>query len=209
MDPDNTTPGAVPDASQLNAAGAPPAVAPVSPQGTVASDALTLAELNEHLGKQFPNKESALKAFKDTFSYVGKKKEDIEKEVRANISNNDGLEKLAKELEVERRERFYDKNPQYADPAVRAIIESTGKSPQEVVNSEAFKTVFSKVADYDKSQKLKTVLESNPRLASSRDNITKAKEAQREAFKTGDYQGQSKENVERLAVDAVKDAYEM
>jgi len=209
MEPDNISAAAVPDESQLNSPGAAATVAPVSPQGTAAPDALTLVELEQLLGRKFGNKESAFKAFKDTFSYVGKRKEDIEKEVRATIQNNDGLERLSKELEVERRERFYDKNPQYADPAIRSIIESTGKSPQEVVNSEAFKTVFTKVADYDKSQKLKTVLESNPRLASSRDNLTKAREIQQESFKQGTFQGRPKEEVERLAVDAVKEAYEM
>ena len=209
MNPDNTIEGAVPEPSQLNGAGATPTVAPVSPQGTVASDALTLSELNEHLGKTFPNKDAALKAFKDTFSYVGKKKEDIEKEVRAGIQNDSRIDTLAKELAIERNERFYDRNPQYADPSIRKIIESTGKSPQEVVNSEEFKSVFTKVAEYDKSQKLRTVLESNPRLASSKDALTKALEIQETAFKSGNFQGQSKDDVEKLATQAVKQAYEM
>jgi hypothetical protein len=206
MDPDNTTAAAVPEGSQLNPAGA---AATVAPAPVTAPEGLTLAELNEHLGKQFPNRDSALKALKDTFSYVGKKKEDIEKEVRASVQQNDGIERLSKELEVERRERFYDKNPQFADPSIRKIIESTGKSPQEVVNSEEFKTVFNKVSEYDKSQKLRTVLESNPRLATSKDNLSKARELQEAAFKTGNYQGRPKEEVDRLAVDAVKEAYEM
>ena len=78
MDPENNNPVAVPDASQLNAAGADGTV-----QNVPATDGMTLSEINAALGKNFPNKEAALKSFKDTFSYVGKKVEDVKKEVMA------------------------------------------------------------------------------------------------------------------------------
>ncbi|WP_165962072.1 hypothetical protein, partial [Acinetobacter baumannii] len=86
---------------------------------TQSVEALSLAEINANLGKNFPNKDAAIKAFKDTFSYVGKKKEDIEKEVRANLATSDEITKLSQKLDAVEKERFFDKNPQYADPSVR------------------------------------------------------------------------------------------
>lgn len=204
MNEENITDGTLSDASQLNAADVSSTVgsgtdttAPTQPV-----EALTLAEINASLGKNFPTKESAIKAFKDTFSYVGKKREDIEKEVRANVQTDDRISKLAQELEVERKERFYDRNPQYADPAVRKLIDSIGGNPSDVVNREEFKQVFEKVSGFDKSQKLKTVLESNPRITSSRDNLTKASEIRNKT-------GQVNHEVEKLAVNAVKEAFEL
>lgn len=195
MPNDNTTPDALPGDAQLTPADANGTV------GNAAGDGLTLAEINNALGKTFTTKDAALKSFKDTFSYVGKKVEDVEKEVLQRINNDTRIDTLAKELQTERIERFYDKNPQYADPSIRKFIESTGKSPVEVVNSAEFKDIFAKVSGFDETQKLRTVLESNPRLASSRDSLTKA----REAAKANN--GQANDDVEAAVADAVKSAY--
>ena len=195
MDPENNNPVAVPDASQLNAAGADGTV-----QNVPATDGMTLSEINAALGKNFPNKEAALKSFKYTFSYVGKKVEDVKKEVMAEVQSSAKTDQLAQELAEMRKERFYDKNPKYADANVRAIIEASGKSPAEFVETPAFKAIFEKVSGYDESQKLKTVLESNPRLSSSRDSLTKAREI---ASKTD----RPTEEVESMVANAVKDAY--
>lgn len=181
-------------ASQLNAADPNAAV------GTVATgDAsqLSLSELNTLTGKQYTSKESALKSIKDTFSYVGMKKEDIAKEI-ASSSNNDAV---TKELASIRKDMFYKDNPDYAP--YRNLIEKVGGTPAEVVNSAEFKDVFTKAKGYDESAKLKTVLESNPRIASSRDSITKARDLQA----TGGSNPQTKAQVEKLATDAVKDAF--
>ena len=214
MDPENITGSELPDASQLNAPGSEPTVgsvpaAPAATAPTQTVEALSLAEINASLGKQFPTKEAAIKAFKDTFSYVGKKKEDIEREVRANVQADSRIDQLAKELEAERKERFFDRNPQYADPAVRKFIEKVGGNPQDVVNSEEFKGIFNKVVEYDKSAKLKTVLESNPRLQVSKDSLSKARDIASTAVRPdGQLTGKAKEESERLVLDAVKSAYE-
>ncbi len=203
MDPENITGQGLPDGSQLNPADPSSTVGNGTGTGTAPAqsvEALSLAEINKQLGKNFPTKESALKALSDTFSYVGKKKEDIEKEVRGAINTDTRIDTLAKELEAERKERFFDKNPQYADPAVRKLIETIGGNPSEVVNREEFKTVFEKVSGFDKSTKLKTVLESNPRMASSRDNLTKARDIVKNT-------GQVTHDVQNLAVNSVKDAF--
>jgi len=199
MDPENITGNGLPDGSQLNPADPTPTVGNVTaPAQTV--EALSLAEINASLGKNFPTKDAAIKAFKDTFSYVGKKKEDIEKEVRANLATSDEITKLSQKLDAVEKERFFDKNPQYADPAVRKLIETIGGNPSEVVNREEFRTVFEKASGYDKSSKLKTVLESNPRMVASRDNLSKANDIVKNT-------GRVTNEVESLALQAVKDAY--
>lgn len=203
MDPENITEGGLSDGSQLNPADPTSTVGNGTGNNTASAqqvEALSLAEINKQLGKNFPTKEAALKAFSDTFSYVGKKKEDIEKEVRASVQTDDRISKLAQELEIERKERFFDKNPQYADPAIRKLIDSLGGNPSDVVNREEFKTVFEKVSGYDKSVKVKTVFESNPRITSSRDNLSKASEI---VNKTG----QVTHEAQKHALNAVKDAY--
>lgn len=170
--------------------------APVTPsvQPEPSKDSLTLAEVNAFLGKDFKDKETALKAVKDTFSYVGKKKEDIERDILA----SQDITKLSTELSSIRKDMFFKDNPQYAEH--RKLIEKLGSNPSEVVNSEEFKGIFTKAEGFDKTQKLKTVLESNPRLSSSSDSLKKASE-------TLIKEGYASPETEQLAVNAVKDAF--
>lgn len=191
MEEENIISNGIADASQLNAP------APEETVGSVAGEGMTLAEINTTLGKNFPTKEAALKSFKDTFSYVGKKKEDIEREVTSKLQVNEQTNKLAQEIEEMRKERFYDKNPQYS--SLRSVIEKAGGNPADVVNQDWFKEISTKVSGYEETQKLKTVLESNPRLASSRDSLSKA----RELSQTGG----SRDAIENNILNAVKDAY--
>jgi len=173
------------DASQLNAPapeGADSNVPDNSP------DTLTLAELNESLGKNFKDKATALKSFKDTFSYVGKRKEDIAKELGGNT------EALANEIRQIKENAFFEKNPDYAP--YRSAIIKMGQNPEEVVNTPEFKAIFEKTIGYDKSQSLKSVLVSNPRLAQSKDNLAKARESG------------NQEERERLATLAVLETLE-
>ena len=195
MPEENITPAAQPDASQLNAAGAAGTV------GSVPSEAMTLAEINSALGKNFLTKEAAINSWKETNSFVGTRKEQIESEVLAKLGNQDQTNKLAQELEEMRRERFYDKNPQYS--SLRAVIEKVGGNPADVVNADWFKDTYTKVSGYDESQKLKTVLESNPRLNSSRDALSKARELS-QSNPTG-----NKDAIESNVLSAIKDAYGM
>ncbi len=166
---------------------------------------MTLEELNGALGKQFPDRETAIKSIKDTFSYVGKKVEDIEKEVIAKVQNNEAVTKLTSEMANLRKDMFYKDNPQYADPDVRKIIEGLGANPAEIVQSEPFKNIFTKVQGFNETAKLKTVLESNPRLAVSKDNLSKAAEL----FRTSSTdKGQTRDQAESLIAGAVRATYQ-
>lgn len=164
MPEEDITLEALADESQLNSPAA---------EGTVSDEsqpkALSLEEINTALGKNFKDLPTALKSVKDTYAYVGKRKEDIIKEVGGNTSE------IATELKTIKDNMFFDKNPEYAP--YRKAMERMGSNPVEVANSEEFKTIFEKAKGFDDSQKLKSVLVSNPRLAQTKDALTKAREA--------------------------------
>lgn len=176
------------DESQLNSApveGASNAVAQTSPE----VEAMTLNELNTLLGKSFKDKASAMDSLKQLNSYVGKKKEDIIKELSG------GNENITKEIKQIKENLFYSKRPELEE--YRPLISKLGENPEEVVGTQEFKTIFEKAKGYDETVKLKTVLESNPRLTSSRDHMTKAREAS---------QAGNKAQAENFALKAVLDS---
>lgn len=159
------------------ALGGEPQLSPAPATASVEAkpDTLTLEELNQKLGKNFTDKETAIKALKDTFSFVGKRREDIEREVYSKYEPAiDEVKKTSEELAILRKEIFYKDNPQYA--AHRNLIDRLGKSPAEVVNNPDFKQLFEKADGFDKSQNLKTVLETSPRIQATRDSFAKARD---------------------------------
>lgn len=168
------------DASQLNA----PAVDTAST--AVAPEAMTLEELNSTLGKNFKDKASAMQSLKELNSFVGKK---IEPAVPDSI---------IKELKELKENQFYSQHPELKEH--RALLSRLDSNPEVAYQSPEFQSIFTKAKGYDENIKLKTVLESNPRLSSSKDNLTKAKEAMDAGNKT---------SAEAYALQAVKDAYEM
>ncbi len=149
------------------------------------------------MGKNFTSKDAALKAFKDTFSFVGKRQEDIKREVMAEVSTGNQTNELAKQLEQIRKDMFYKDNPQIAP--YRAVIEKIGGNPSDVVNAPEFKEILSKAQGYDESQKLRTVLESNPRIVSSKTKLDQARDMVKQTGVT--------DQVSQLATDAVLEAY--
>lgn len=165
---------------------------PVEKASSVAPEALTLDELNGFLGKQFKDKQTALQSLKELNSFVGKKKEDIFKEIAGNT------ETLTNEIRQIKENQFYDRKPEFKD--YKDIISKLGDNPESVVESPEFKKIYEKAKGYDETVKLKTVLESNPRLAQSRDALTKA----RESLTAG-----NQAEAESHAVNAVLEAYKL
>ena len=164
---------------------------------TVSSDTveqLSLRELNEYLGKSFKDKATAIKSIKDTYSFVGRRQEDAIKTLDP--------ERFISRDQYE-SDMFYSKNPEYEKSGVRTVIDSLakaqGKRPSDIVQSDDFKAIFSKVRGYDESQSVRSVLETNPRMAGSRDNFAKAQEAMKSGNKIA---------AEELAVRAVMEAYQ-
>lgn len=198
MEPSN--PGAAsPDGSQLNPAAPAPNATPAPVTSPPPVDNLSLDELNKLTGREFKSKDMALKSIKDTFDFATTRKTDIYNQVAA--AQTEEARKTAESLAATQKELFYLQKPEFAP--YRDLIGSLGPNPAEVVNSAIFKETFAKLSEHEKTSKLKTVLESNPRLAASRDGLSKAAELKKSQY------GVVNENVEKLVTDAVIDAFDM
>jgi hypothetical protein len=164
-------------------------ITPTDGQETVegASDVLTLDELNTHLGKNFKDKDAALKSFKDTFSFVGSAGQ--EKAPQATPQQGPGEQESYDALVSARLEKefFYRDNPEYSEHRefIENLASGSGKKPQEVVESDSFKLFFEKATGYDEVQKSKSVIQSNPRLAASSDKIKEASEQAQSGDRAG------------------------
>jgi len=129
----------------------------VQPAGRPATEAMTLEELNAHLGRNFTNKEAALKALKDTFSYVGKKTEPSEDLLKAKgYMTKDEFE----------NELFFRDNPNHKanQKILESIAKADGVSLAKAAETPEYKKLFEDSSEYEKVQSLKTVLNPNPRL---------------------------------------------
>lgn len=131
--------------------------------GTVESPAVTLAELNKHLGSDFKDPSTALKALKDTKDFVGKRKEDIAAEVRSTLSPQTASTDLTSKVQSLETQVFYANNPQYKGH--EAIINAMGSVPADVVGGEAFKSYFEKAKVADEVAQNRSVVSSNARLS--------------------------------------------
>ncbi len=172
--------------------------------GASVSEAVELKDiLSKELGKQFPTNEAALKAVKDTFSYVGRNREQVRAEVLAEVSqkNNVDMSNFVSKAEFD-ESNWYKDNPEYAPH--KAIISSVQKaqgfaSPADAINSDVLKETLGQLKEYNSIQKSKSVLHSNPRLGQVTDKMTQAKES----LKQGDF-----ETARNSAVVAAMQAFE-
>lgn len=118
---------------------------------------LSLDELNTILGKKFSSKESALKSIKDTYGFVGKRKQDAKEE----ISKEDFIPRSEFETIL-----FYDKNPDVAKhrEVIDAYAKANGISAREASEVPALKSLIEKASGFEKTESLKTVMTSSPKL---------------------------------------------
>lgn len=140
---DNLTDTTLSDAPQLSTADGNAAVAP----------ALSLAELNSTLGKQFKDVPTALKALKDTQSYVGKK-------VAVEPAPDNTLKS---EIDSLKTEVFYASHPELKGH--ESMLKALGSNPAEAYESDAFKTYLEKATVADSVNNSKSVVSSNARLS--------------------------------------------
>lgn len=168
MDPKNNTTG---DGQPAIVADLTPAL-PVDVKDTPSApkvDSLTLEEINVLTNKNFPDKETALKAIKDNFSFVGKKKEDVATDL---VNKGEYISK--KELDTE---FLYRENKLASDN--RTIIDSFAKAnnltAREALERPEIKSILDKVKNYDASQSIKSVIETNPKLGQLKDSSTEVK----------------------------------
>lgn len=181
--------------------------------------------LSKELGKTFTSDESALKAVKDTFGYVGKvgKVQPILQKLQAKFGGEANVLTLMENLadkglpeskpEVKDDSKFVSREQYELDTffaknsklephreLIDALRIKTGKPLSEVIELPAFKSVFDKASAYDETEKSRSVLHSNPRLGQATDKISKA----REHVTSGNIAA-----ARQSAVEAVIDAYGM
>ena len=206
MENENTTPETLPE-------GEAPQETPLDSQEGAAPNVnepkdvneMSLKDINETLGKDFPSKEAALKSIKDTYSYIGKKQEANKSEVdTSNFIDKDRYE----------TDMFFAQHKNYAEyKDVIMDMKKEGQPVQEVVESESFKKVFDKVSKFDEIEQSRSVLQSNPRLGQITDKISDAREKlvkSKQAMAIGD--SVASENAfnaaKEDAVNAVLDTFE-
>lgn len=170
-------------------------IVPADSDSTSTEPALTLSEINAHLGKNFPTKEAALKALKDTSVFAVTKEEKIAERIRASLNTGDNGS-MAQELAQIKESMFYKDNPEYAD--YRETIKALGKNPSEVIDSPAFKQIYGDAKTGKEFKNTRTVLESNPRITEAKSSLERASEAMN-AGRT--------DQAKELAAQAVADAF--
>lgn len=176
-------------------------VANATPDASAPVEGMTLDELNAHLGKRFPDKETALKSIKDTFKYVGAKKGAESQDIAA-IQR-----KFSEDL-------FFVKRPDLEPhrELAEALAAKHGVDVTQAVELPSFKSYVEKASGYDTTQQAKSVLQSNPRLGAVKDNMQEARalsKQAREALQAGDanYAANLSETAKDKAVGAVLEAY--
>lgn len=181
-------------------------------------------QLGAALGKEFPDDKTALKAVKDTFSFVGeigniKELKSAMGQLQSTF-NTDQKGVLLKVNEIVKtggtgkidpnqfvskekfdRSNFYLNNPDYK-PYSRLLETyqkaNLGKSRDEIVKMDEFKEDFGKIKAHDEAEGSKSVLRSSSRLGKMTDKISEA----REALGKGD-----QSSAEQKAVEAVAEAF--
>lgn len=157
MEPNNT-PGAGQPVVPVTPDPAPALPVDVTKTPAPVVEALTLEELNNLTNKNFPDKETALKAIKDNFSFVGKKKEDVADSL---VKTGDYISK--KELDTE---FLYKENTVAAQnrTLIDSFAKANGISAREALERPELKSVLEKAKNFDASQSHKSVIETNPKL---------------------------------------------
>jgi hypothetical protein len=197
-----------------------------TPDGGTADsqEAVSLAKLlSQELGKQVPTDEAALKAVKDTFSYVGKTGKFLPflDQLQSKLGGEQQVLKFMEDIvqnpdpqtsqpdpeltsKVESLERavkdsnFYAQHPEYNTPDVKALISKLGSDPEAVIADEVFKGAYEAMKAQREFQESKSVLHTNPRIGQVTDKLSQAAQLK----DTDPAQART------LATQAVLDAYE-
>ena len=167
--------------------------------GSEGDKKVSLKDLGKAMGAEFGSEEDALKAIKNTKSFVGAKKEDIVSKVVEQLRSETAptMDRL-KQLE---EDNFFATHNEYSAPEVKSLIKDLAKDGtpfSKVVEGESFKNVFEKVKALDESVKSKSVLQTNPRIGAVNSNMDEAQEA----FKAG-----NPELAAKKAVSAVIETF--
>jgi len=165
---------------ELNPDSSVPANAEGESNGSSAGESVALKDLlSEAVGRNYSSDEEALAAVKETFSYVGKKKEDIAKELSSVQKPTVDPSQYVSKREFEDA-LFLSKNSEYESPEIKSLLNGLrgeGQSLNDVANSDTFKSIYSKIKATDEIANEKSILHSNPRIGKASSALDEAKEA--------------------------------
>lgn len=197
-------------------------VSPTVGAAAVSEDVVGFKDLlNKELGKDFKDDQTALKAVKDTFSYIGdfgrvrpvlkelqdkfgadfiSKMEQLNQPPQQAQSQPVDTSNFVTRAELE-QSRFYAERQDLKpfETLIEALV-AQGKPRAEVLELPALKKTIENAKAYEEVEKSKSVLQTNPRLGVAADNVTRS----REALEKGDFLAANK-----AAIDAVAEAYNL
>lgn len=168
-----------------------------------ADDSLSLEEINQLMGRQYSDVETARRGLRETSSHVGKlgqKVSELETKVATPQTSQDVAAQIAEMQKQIKETSFYAENPEYNTPEAKALIAKFGGDPANVVADEVFQTAYKAINTTTEIEKSKSVLHSNPRLGQVTDKLSQARELQ----KAGD-----QVSAETAATQAVMEAFEI
>lgn len=193
----------------------------------IEGDTLSLEDINRTLGKDFKDLPTALKAIKDTASYVGDKDRTVktiakelgvdEKEVVKKVRDLKTAATvdpaLANDLAEVKKDIFFSKRPELAPykEVLEAFALKEGKTIEQAADSDSFKAVFEKAKGFDEIQSKRTVLESNTRLGVATDKIAAAQEAMQKAYTAPNHVEalRAHEQAKDAVLDAIVDIFNL
>jgi len=160
-------------------------------QSSTDDEILTLDEINEQLGRDFDDKDKALKSLKDTQDYVGDLGSKVSKYESAygeiETDNQEGQSDTSSDTEDDevmtksefRKEQFFANNEQFANhrDVIEALADKHDASPQEVVEMDEFESLF----EESQNQPRQSVAMSNNRVTSDSDDDKSHREKWEEA----------------------------
>lgn len=181
MDEEHLTDETQPSAADVQAEGGDEAGSPAPDQNKSATveSSLTLDEINSLLGKQYKDKDTALKSLKDMSSQAGKVADLLGRtEPKQEGDKDDRYREL--EMEV-----FYARNPEHE--ANKNILEAFATqhkvSIKEAVELPEYKELSDKLKGAEEAKERRTVVDSNRRQPVS----DEYQEDRKKAMETGDW----------------------
>ena len=152
--------------------------------------AIPLDKLEEMTGKEFPSEEAALKSITDTFSHVGKQKEQVKDEVK---EEDDLVTKDEFETEL-----FFERNPDHKEnrEIIEALADKYDTTPADVIDSDAYQNVTGGSESANNSEQEDTVLQSDSRRSAASGSEEDTFERAQESGRTRDWAEVLKERTQ-------------
>lgn len=136
------------------------------------TDAINLKDIvKQATGREYENDAAALKGISDTYKYVSQKTA----QATPSPSGNEEFEALRQKVEMN---DFYSESPDLKEhkDLIETFAKANNMPRQDVIKTDAFKSILGKIKLASEVENSKSILESNPRLGIVRNKIEEAKQ---------------------------------